>query len=429
MEHEQHDGLRAQKPPLPGVRPGSLFDPGPQRSARTVRRSVGDGLPTPGLPVLAGASGEAVDASTLRFLAAAALYSRKLEEEEEVRKSEEEEKKAKEKEMQKAAAVPGVGKWVELVDSDTGMTYFWNPQTNATRWTLPGSSSSSSTSKRKKKKRRKKKTPKTSSSARRMVRLPWRCHELYGVSVLGSEHSANFVLDCACSWSYGVMLATFIRTWWRTRAVSPSMLAGFAGYDTPRSVFPSIVDDCGYSTGAVLGQGCFPARYCASTGPHGPESAETCGASTGAVLGQGVLPVVVTSGAYGQTVLKTAVSPQMQFVDEVVDISVVVQRQFPMVLFRTIELLRLQYTDKVIDVPVVLVLFPSAGVEKTAELPRSSWTRWLTCPCVQRQVPMTHFNKVVDVPVILRVEVPQVQFIADVVDIPARNRDRPFPQK
>ena len=153
VEHEQHDGPRAQKPPLPGVRPGSLFDPGPQRSARTVRRSAGDGLPTPGLPVLAGASGEAVDASTLRFLAAAVLYSRKLEEE--VRKSEEEEKKAKEEEMQKAA-VPGVGKWVELVDSDTGMTYFWNPQTNATRWTLPGSSSSSSTSKRKKKKRKRK---------------------------------------------------------------------------------------------------------------------------------------------------------------------------------------------------------------------------------------------------------------------------------
>ena len=46
-------------------------------------------------------------------------------------------------------------------------------------------------------------------------------------------------------------------------------------------------------TGAVLGLGCFPARYCATTGPHGPESAETCGASTGAVLGQGrAMPVV-----------------------------------------------------------------------------------------------------------------------------------------
>ena len=33
-----------------------------------------------------------------------------------------------------------------------------------------------------------------------------------------------------------------------------------------------------------------------------------------------------------------------------VDISVAVQRQIPMVLFSTIEILQLQYTDKVIDV-------------------------------------------------------------------------------
>ena len=38
----------------------------------------------------------------------------------------------------------------------------------------------------------------------------------------------------------------------------------------------------------------------------------------------------------------------------------------------TIEILQLQYTDKVIVVPVVPVQFPSAGVEKTAELPHCS---------------------------------------------------------
>ena len=41
--------------------------------------------------------------------------------------------------------------------------------------------------------------------------------------------------------SYGVKVATFFWTWWRTRAVLPSMLAGFAGCDAPRAVFPSIV--------------------------------------------------------------------------------------------------------------------------------------------------------------------------------------------
>ena len=55
-----------------------------------------------------------------------------------------------------------------------------------------------------------------------------------------------------------------------------------------------------------------------------------------------------------------------------------------MVLFRTREILQLQYTDKVIDVPVVPVQFPSADVEKTAELPH----------CSRRAL-----DKVVDMPV------------------------------
>ena len=58
------------------------------------------------------------------------------------------------------------------------------------------------------------------------------------------------------------------------------MLAGFAGYDTPRAVFPSIVSASGDSTGAVLGQG--------------------------------DMPVVILSGGFGQTVQKTADSPQLQ---------------------------------------------------------------------------------------------------------------------
>ena len=56
------------------------------------------------------------------------------------------------------------------------------------------------------------------------------------------------------------------------------VLAGFLGDGSPRAVFPSIV----------------------------------CGDSTGAVLGQGDMPVVVPSGAFGQTVQKTAGSPQLQ---------------------------------------------------------------------------------------------------------------------
>ena len=98
-------------------------------------------------------------------------------------------------------------------------------------------------------------------------------------------------------------------------------------------------------------------------------------------------PLLSTTGAYGQTVQKTAVSPQLQFVDEVVDISVVAQMHFLMVLTvqKNIEILQLQYTDKVIDVLVVPVQCPSEGVEKTAELPH----------CSRRAL-----DKVVDTPVV-----------------------------
>ena len=51
VELATHFGLRAQKTPPPGERPGLLLEPGPQRSDRTVRRSSGDSLPTLALSV------------------------------------------------------------------------------------------------------------------------------------------------------------------------------------------------------------------------------------------------------------------------------------------------------------------------------------------------------------------------------------------
>ena len=65
--HDAHDALRGQKTPPPGVRPGSLCDPGPQRSDRTVRRSSGE-LPLLAAPMLADTAAEAVDARTVRYL-------------------------------------------------------------------------------------------------------------------------------------------------------------------------------------------------------------------------------------------------------------------------------------------------------------------------------------------------------------------------
>ena len=88
VENATHDGLRAQKSPPPGVRPGCLSDPGPQRSDRTVRHSAGE-APSLLLPSLADAAADVVDHSSLAFLLKASLSQRrKEEEEEEVRKVE-----------------------------------------------------------------------------------------------------------------------------------------------------------------------------------------------------------------------------------------------------------------------------------------------------------------------------------------------------
>ena len=164
-------------------------------------------------------------------------------------------------------------------------------------------------SKRKRKKRRKRKTPKTSSS--RAVRTQNSGYSSTGPSwydysggVMSSvargssillgihwllQHSANSVWDCAYSRSYGVKVATFNPKRWRTRAVLPSMLAGFAGYDAPCAVFLSFVDVRGDSTGAVLGQGVHACCH--------------------------------WSGADGQTAQQTVEIHQLQFLDKFVQIS------------------------------------------------------------------------------------------------------------
>ena len=166
VENETHAGLRAQKSPPLGVRPGILPEPGSQRSDRTVRRFAGAALPTPGLPVLAGASGEAVDTSALRFLTRAALEAqeeeaRRVQEAKVKEKVKEEEKKLKllEKEMAKAAAKEEkmqrlndrVRLNLPLTQEEWAAWYRWNG-------IKPSTSSSSSGSKRKRKKRRRKRT-------------------------------------------------------------------------------------------------------------------------------------------------------------------------------------------------------------------------------------------------------------------------------
>ena len=85
VEHATHYGPRAQETPPPGVRPGSLAEPGPQRSDRSLRRSSGQ-TPLLGVPSLADAPAEAIDGRTLRYLLKANIARKKFEEEEEEEK-------------------------------------------------------------------------------------------------------------------------------------------------------------------------------------------------------------------------------------------------------------------------------------------------------------------------------------------------------
>ena len=78
--HVKYDAPRRQTTPHPGVRPGSLFDPGPQRSDRSLRRSAGDGLPQLVTPSLASTASEAVDSATLAFLLSQSLAAKEREE-------------------------------------------------------------------------------------------------------------------------------------------------------------------------------------------------------------------------------------------------------------------------------------------------------------------------------------------------------------
>ena len=79
-EQATHGGLRAQTAPPPGMRPGILPEPGPQRSDRCLRRSARN-TPLLAMPSLAG--GDGADDTAVAFLV---RREEKRKEEEEVRK-------------------------------------------------------------------------------------------------------------------------------------------------------------------------------------------------------------------------------------------------------------------------------------------------------------------------------------------------------
>ena len=317
-ETSHHAATRGQTKARAGVRPGVLDDPEPRRETEHEQHAALRGLkpPSPGVPslatpLLAGQATEELDASTLAFLTRAVLEEKKKAEAEKAAKEKVKEERrrrqrrqALEQEFLALLNIPAAHRSAqqavrlnELVELDEAEA--------------AAASSSSQQGRRKRKKKRKKKLPKTSSlkSGHSSSSSSWYVYSggvmssvACGFSILGIhwllQHSANTVLDCAYSWYSGVKVATFIRTWWSTRVVLPSMLAVFAGYDAPRAVFPSIV---------ALAD-------------------EARGDSTGAVLVPGVLPVVISSGAFDHTAKKTVEIPQLPFLTRSCTFPVVVQR-------------------------------------------------------------------------------------------------------
>ena len=215
VEYVKHAGLRAQKTPPPGERPGILAEPGPQRSDRTVRRSSGE-TPLLAVPVLAG--GDGVDRTALSFLVRRAVEDRKREEEEK-----EKEKARKKKEAQEKADL-------ELAKRDP----WWAQHFADMKAMEERRNKASSSSKRKRKKRRKMRTPRTSSLPGHARRQPWQWH-----------------VQCWFYWSR--CTSRYVPFWRRLAQDAPHHgrygpeghlqwygKAGIADDSAPRVVFPSL---------------------------------------------------------------------------------------------------------------------------------------------------------------------------------------------
>ena len=136
VEHELYEGLRAQKPPLPGKRPGLPPEREPRGEAVTVGY-VAAPAPPLAVPLLASAAGEAVDHSTLQFLLKHAIATKKALEEEERRRKVE-----------------------EAVARLRAKVHAGEPLSAAEHEAWHGTSSSSTGNRRKKKKRKRRKLPK-----------------------------------------------------------------------------------------------------------------------------------------------------------------------------------------------------------------------------------------------------------------------------
>ena len=284
--HEKYDAPRRQNAPHPGVRPGSLFDPGPQRSDRTVRHSAGD---TPLLVVPALRGDDGVDGTTLRFLLEQNLSLKKKQEEEKERKWREKRKVMK-AEFMALMALPSLSplqasRSQELVEAMAAHD---------------ASKPSSGSSKRKKKKRKRRKLPKAPLPRSGAVLGQGRCagvvqRQEYGQTV------QNTVLVPQLQFIEG-RLPPFV-----PQRQIPMVLPVQFTIETPqsqsvRSSSSLLCRSCRFLRCQLWRRQAVP--QCSSLRKSfRPASSWTRSLTC---------PLLSTTGAFGQTVQKTAVSPQLQ---------------------------------------------------------------------------------------------------------------------
>ena len=379
--HEQYYAPRRQEQPPPGVRPAPLSEVAGPQAAVTVGYVA---AVAPSLPVVLVAD-LLHDDATVQFLLQQSLLAR-AQEEEEARELEEvkrmEEVVVTKMQRLEAEVRMYAGRDLSQLSDLEKAAVFLVARSDALRRRRER--------RRKRKKRRKKKTPKSSSFPSSSGVRPRRCGQ-------GSRSRSSSSGGCGRLCEHVRQVPAVADLQWKVPPpISPTKWFTFqlCYGDRYGCLQVQFLDKVVFLPGIVLRlalrppfvpqrqipmvlpvQNTIELRSCSLPGGRCP-----CYAGR-------AMPVVVLTGAHGSDTAENcggAAVTVRRFLDQVVDISVVVQRQIPMVLFRTIEILQLQYTDKVIDVPVVPVQFPSAGVEKTAELPH----------CSRRAL-----DKVVDMPV------------------------------
>ena len=299
----------------------------------TVRRFAGAALPTPGLPVLAGALGEAVDPSALSFLVRRAVEDRKREEE----------KERKKKEAQEKANL-------ELAKRDLWWAqHLADKKAKLERSGIPSSTSSSS--KRKRKKRSKRKLPKSSSGVR--IR---RCGQGFRSrsSFSGAQCSLLLTMGPRCSTSWPVRNRRTVTCSSCARLVFLAILhlalcfllclqardARHHGRYGAEGFFRHVQGlDCWYLTMslALCSSWLSQAHDACHYGQHGPQDSyvevHRCSSWTRSFT----CPLVCYEWRHGPDSAENCLAiPQVQLIITVVDIFFVTQRQFS--LIQTIQL-------------------------------------------------------------------------------------------